>query len=193
MTPKHRFSTRANDFMIEEWKAIAGYEGLYEASSLGRIRSVERIVQAVRGGTSFMMRWKSVILKQSYGKPRRYRLVTLSRESVEKKFRVHRLVAIAFLPNQSRLPDVDHIDGNKDNNSVQNLEWVTKRENRERGLEAGLIKVKLSYEIAKKIRSIGRTMKARDIAKMYGVGTGAIWSILRGKYWKPISESDRSP
>lgn len=100
---------------MEEWRAIAGYEGLYEVSNLGRVRSLK-----YWGGN------RVAILKQATSK-RGYKKIALTSE--KKTFLIHRLVAQAFIPNPENKPEVNHIDGNKQNNCVNNLEWVTGSEN----------------------------------------------------------------
>lgn len=95
----------------EEWKAIAGYEEVYEISNLGRVKSLKY--------------GKEKILKP--GKTENgYLQVQLWRDGKIKNFLVHRLVAEAFIPNPEGLPEINHIDEVKDNNCVENLEWVSR-------------------------------------------------------------------
>ena len=101
----------------EEWKAIPGYEGLYEVSSEGKVRSLNY------RGTG-----KVRVLKLSvnrYG----YLQVHLCKEGKVKNYRVNRLVAQAFIPNPNNLPEVNHIDEIKTNNRVENLEWCDRQYN----------------------------------------------------------------
>ena len=102
----------------EEWKAIPGFEGYYEASNLGRIRSVERIVKSGRGHKTV----PSVVLKPSVGEYG-YESVSLSMNNKQYMQIVNRLVAQAIIDNPNNLPQVNHIDGDKTNNCVENLEW----------------------------------------------------------------------
>lgn len=107
--------------MEEIWKDIEGYEGWYQVSNLGRVRSVERYVNYKKTGLSFR---KSRILKLKsdyYG----YRSVNLSVNCKVKTYKVHRLVAQAFIPNPNNLPCINHKDENKSNNFVSNLEWCS--------------------------------------------------------------------
>ena len=113
--------------MKEIWEDIPNYEGLYQASNLGRIRSVDR--------------YKEVIIKNQYGEYKRtkffksyvlkqqtymgYKCVQLHINGKYKWEKVHRLVAKAFVPNPENKPQVNHIDGNKSNNNVSNLKWTT--------------------------------------------------------------------
>lgn len=113
--------------MIEEFKSVRGYEGLYEVSNMGIVRSVEREVITSKG----IRIYKSKILSPGIQKSG-YLYVTLSKEGKSKTFRVHRLVAEAFLPNPDNLSDVDHIDEDKSNNSIENLRWLAHKENSSR-------------------------------------------------------------
>lgn len=103
--------------MAEEWKAIKGYEGLYQVSNKGRIKSVQR------NGT---INGDRIIVPNCSG---RYARIGL-RNKEKKSYSVHRLVAEAFIPNPHGLPQVDHIDGNRYNNDVNNLRWTTAKQNR---------------------------------------------------------------
>lgn len=102
----------------EIWKSISGYEGYYEASNKGHIRSVDRLVKCKNG----MRISLATILKPSLGQWG-YEQVTLRKEGSKKTVRVNRIIAQTFIPNPNNLPQVNHKDGNKINNSVENLEW----------------------------------------------------------------------
>lgn len=112
---------------MEEFRNVHGYEGLYEISNTGIVRSVERKVETSKG----IRIYKSKILNPGIQKSG-YLYVTLSKEGKSRTFRVHRLVAEAFIPNPNNLSDVDHIDENKNNNSVENLRWLSHKENSSR-------------------------------------------------------------
>lgn len=127
---------------IEVWKPIPGYEGLYEASSQGRIRTAE-------GKTTSSARfdrrvWQQRIMKQKWKNRRNSTKadarVCLWKDGAEKTFLVARLVAMSFLPTPYDKLTVNHIDGDTTNNSVNNLEWVTLAENNRLGFETGLFK-----------------------------------------------------
>lgn len=119
----------------EIWKAIPGYDGLYEVSDLGRVRSLDRCVeQRNRWGTVSINRLKGRVLAQTKF-PNGYRGVMLGRGSPS--FLVHRLVAAAFLPNPNNLPEVNHKNLVRDDNGVGNLEWVTRRDNKLHSYESG--------------------------------------------------------
>lgn len=106
--------------MIEQWKPIEGYEGLYEISNMGNVKSLPKCRGRYEGGEKILKQHRS---EQGYMK------VTLCKDSKVKSFRVHRLVAEAFIPNQENKVQINHIDGNKCNNNINNLEWNTGSEN----------------------------------------------------------------
>lgn len=110
--------------MIEEWKPVVGYEGLYEVSSLGRVRSLDRYV---KNNYSYWLR-KGKVLSPEKNKDG-YLLVSLCCNGKRYLRTVHRLVAEAFIPNPDNLPEVNHINEDKSNNRVENLEWCTRKYN----------------------------------------------------------------
>lgn len=120
---------------MEIWKPVPGYEGSYEVSNLGRVRSVSRYTPTWSGKVFK----KGTIKKQKEDKDGYFK-VWLSKNSKKKPFFVHRLVATAFLDNPDNLPVVNHKDGNKKNNTVENLEWCTLSENTKHAFKIGLIK-----------------------------------------------------
>ena len=105
---------------MEEWKSIPGYEGLYEVSSYGRVKSLERY-KSNNGGIQ--------LIKEKILKPHNTKKGYLTVQFHNKIFKVHRLVAQAFIPNPDNLPMVNHKDEDKTNNNVDNLEWCTAKYN----------------------------------------------------------------
>ena len=180
--------------MRERWKQIAGYEGLYEVSNLGRVRSVERLVGAkFAGGVSRRQGRILVPVLHSFG----YLTVTLSKNDRKKRFTIHRLVATAFLPNPLNKPQVNHIDGVPGNAKVTNLEWVTRSENQLHAFRTGLQeklygedapRAKLTQKQAEVIRSLAGKHDAPTLAKRYGVGRSTITAIIRKERYLKSSE-----
>lgn len=114
--------------MKEEWRPVVDFEGYYEVSSLGVVRSIDRYI-ITTGGRRFV---KGKLLKprlDRYG----YLRVNLVKQGYRKTYTVHRLVALAFLPNPNKLTQINHIDENKLNNRVDNLEWCTVKYNNNYG------------------------------------------------------------
>lgn len=107
--------------MEEIWKDIKGYEGLYQVSNLGQVRSYDRVDNIGR-------LWKGGILKCFNGN-REYLLVKLRKNGIRKGYLVHRLVAEAFIPNPDNLPEVNHKDCNPCNNIYTNLEFCNRSHN----------------------------------------------------------------
>lgn len=110
---------------MEEWKLIKNYEGLYEVSNLGRIRSLDKLVKG-RKGTEYIKKGK--ILKQ-IKHVNGYMKIGLTKDGKRKTFLVHRLVAEAFISNPENKPYIDHINTIRDDNRVENLRWATASEN----------------------------------------------------------------
>ncbi|ADE87501.1 HNH endonuclease [Deep-sea thermophilic phage D6E] len=179
----------------EIWKPIKGYEGLYEVSNKGRVKSVGRIVHRKDGISYFK---KGSILKP-YECTGGYLFVGLLRDGERKLFSVHRLVAEAFLPNPENKTQVNHIDGNKKNNDVSNLEWVTEKENVNHAIKHGLLKnrgedspnSKLTKTDIENIRRMYATKQYTQyqLAEIYGVGQSTIWKIVNNERWRDDSYS----
>lgn len=118
----------------EIWKPVVGYEGLYEVSSFGRVKSLPIVLK--RNSGSFKRGEK--ILSNQVGTHGRLE-ISITKNGVPKRVSVHRLVAIAFIPNPDNKETVNHIDGNPKNNHVDNLEWMSVSDNIRHGFKNGLI------------------------------------------------------
>lgn len=124
--------------MEEIWKDIEGYEGLYQVSNLGRVKSLKRDITNTNYGVAHI---KEKILKpRDDGKG--YVRVVLYKNNQKKQFKIHRLVAKAFISNPENKATVNHINGNKSHNTVGNLEWCTNKENIYHAFKTGLIQKK---------------------------------------------------
>jgi len=129
----------------ENWKDIVGYEGLYQISSIGRIKSLKRYKVG-----------KERLKKPSIGRDG-YEYIMLWKENKVKRFSVHRLVASAFIENAEHKPEVDHIDTDKTNNNVDNLKWVTRIENQHNPLTAVRVKNQIRHPRSEETkRKIGK-------------------------------------
>ena len=110
---------------VEVWRPVVGWEGLYEVSSHGQVRSLDRVVEKLEwNGKKYQILYRGKILAQSL-KSIGYCEVTLYLDGKYKTFKVHRLVAEAFIPNPDNLPCVNHKDECKSNNHADNLEWCS--------------------------------------------------------------------
>lgn len=122
---------------MELWKEVKGYEGYYEVSSIGRVRSVDRYVNTgIRHSEKKLV--KGSLLKLSL-KRNGYLAVDLRKGSKQKTVSVHRLVAIAFIPQVEGKPIVNHKNLIKTDNRVENLEWVTRSENVQHAVDNGAL------------------------------------------------------
>ena len=118
--------------MKELWKPVKGYETIYMISNKGRIKTVSRYIVYRKGTAAVFVKGRilnPVVNKRGY---------VHIRLNDKKDYSIHRLVALAFIDNPDNLPTIDHIDGNKQNNRVDNLEWVTYKENNQRAYDLGL-------------------------------------------------------
>lgn len=150
-TKKRYYKSRVDlDARIESldgeiWKPIPGFTGYYEVSNLGRVKRLATSHVTSNGRHNNR---PENILKIHYSKVkgREYGHVTLCVEGINKQCTVHRLVASAFIPNPDNKQEVNHIDGNKNNNCVENLEWATRAENMLHARTKGLIIPKIGNQ-----------------------------------------------
>lgn len=115
--------------VAETWKDIEGYEGLYQVSSFGRVRSIDRSIYVTnKYGGVHLQSFNGCILAIGHNN-KGYCQVNLNKNKRVRRFLVSRLVAKAFIPNEANLPCVNHKDQNINNNSSDNLEWCTQQYN----------------------------------------------------------------
>lgn len=132
--------------MIEIWKDIKDFEGIYQVSTFGRIKRLSRkTINEGLLGKNKELQLKEIILKPSTI-TKGYKGITLTKGKKRYPKKVHRLVAEAFIPNPNNKPQINHIDCNKSNNNVNNLEWCTNSENQKHAFKNGLNSSKKANE-----------------------------------------------
>lgn len=112
---------------MEIWKPIPGYEGYYEASSMGRVRSIDREVKHKRYPEKLVKR-RSHILKNAT-LTNGYKAISLNKNGKKNRYKLHRIIALTFIPNSEHLPHVDHINGIRYDNRPSNLRWCNIQQN----------------------------------------------------------------
>lgn len=175
----------------EVWKDIPDYEGIYQASTLGRIKSLEKTLKSRFG----FRKMKGKILKVNE-KPNGYCYVILQDNLNTKTFRLHKLIALTFIPNPENKPQLNHINGIKTDNSVDNLEWCTAKENTNHSIlnklrnqlvakshfsklaENDVLDIRYLYDKGRK--------DIKELANIYEVREETIRLIIKRKTWKHI-------
>lgn len=168
---------------MEKWVDVIGYEGLYQVSDHGRVRSLGRKARILK------------TVKRSNG----YLKVNLSKNGKVKNQSVHRLVATAFVSNDEDLPEVNHEDGNKENNHYSNLVWCTSSYNQKHAFANGLQKpqrgakngmAKINENDVKEIKRLYGTGRYshRIIGNMFGISRQQAGRIINGDRWSCASE-----
>lgn len=156
----------------EIWKDIKNYEGLYQVSNRGRIRSINRTIV----DNWCVREFKGRILNPTeHNGKLPYLYVSLSKQGKIKKFFIHRLVAETFIPNPKNKSQVNHINGNPQNNNVINLEWVTNAENTQHAYDTGLNSKNKNCILINK--TTGQTKKFSSMRKLgIHLGKSAGWA-----------------
>lgn len=180
------------DSVPEEWRAIPGYSG-YEASDLGRIRSVDRVVISIRKTGPKELKWKGRILKQNNS--RGYRTVCVDGD--RRSHGVHRLVAFTFIGPCPTDYQVDHINYNRIDNRPCNLEYVTAQENMRRasvhrvamGIHGKSQNARLTEQQVASIRERYKKIPTRQLASEFGISARHVRSVASGHCYKYIKES----
>lgn len=172
--------------MVEIWKDIAGYEGLYQVSNFGRVKSL-----------NYRKTGKEAILKLRIAHKRHnYMDVALTKCGTTKRHKVHRLVAIAFIPNPNNLPQINHKDCDVVNNCVDNLEWCDAKYNINYGDRAIKFGKVVGHSVAQ-CDLLGNVVNTffsiREAARALNLSNSNISAAIRGKYktcggfiWKKI-------
>ena len=175
---------------MEEWRDIEGYEGYYQVSNHGNVRSLDRTTLG-RDGVKYPH--KGVVFKPTTNK-NGYKYVVLKKDGGFKGYTVHGLVARAFVEKANGKTEVNHKDGDKTNNRVSNLEWVTHSENEKHAVKTGLLNMAKAQMISaeqhrKPVRQIGEDGKvlavfesATEASAALGICRRSIARCCEGEY-----------
>lgn len=177
--------------IVETWKDIKGWEEYYQVSSDGKVRSKDKFVPHWRGGNAIRRgRILSAFNRRGYFE------VNLSVNNNRHDISIHRLVAENFIDNPLKLPQVNHKDGNKLNNCVDNLEWVTRSQNVKHAYDMGLSPKRFGEENSRsKLTSYGviiikglieSGMPQNRIAHKFGVSKSTVCMIKKNRVWSQI-------
>lgn len=179
------------EIILEEiFKDIQNYEGLYQISNYGNVKSVDRYVLHKRYGN---MHVKECIMKCFLVEG--YLYVRLCKNSKHKTFKIHRIVMTHFVLNPNNFLEVNHIDGVKTNNHIDNLEWCTRSHNEKHAHKIGLKNfkgknapnIKLTEEKIKEIKELLKNkIPQRTIAKKYDIAPSTVNYINTEKKWKYV-------
>lgn len=188
---------------MEEWRSVVGYEGIYEVSNLGNVRSIPRPINRGIRGITHTKTYRNLRLRvNKYGyHDTHLRDAPTGRSRI---YEIHRLVASAFIPNPEGKPTVNHMDSNRTNNSVSNLEWATHKENITHGMKHGKIPdmkgssnhmSRLTAEDVLLLRSEWKTglYTYQSLADKYGHSHGCVFCVITRRSWGHLKEvSDES-
>lgn len=180
----------------EIWRAVVGYEGLYEVSSLGRIRSLDRKIQCLSGQGKLIEKALKGVIRKAAKEKNGYLKVTLGKKGVIKSHWVHILVARAFFGERPKDQEVCHRDGNSTNNAKANLRYGTRSSNQDdrvmhgtsnRGEQQGhSILTREKVEEIFRLRAEG--VKQKDIAALVGCSRQGVYAVTSGRTWRWFSD-----
>jgi hypothetical protein len=172
---------------MEVWKKVKGYEEIYLVSNLGNVKSIDHYINNNQNTKSLK---KGRVLKK-FQSIKGYLQTSLSKETKRFNTGIHRVVAIAFIPNPENKPQVNHINGIKTDNRVENLEWCTNKENQIHAVKNGLCNPnygekhhnsKLTNEDVKKVRVLFKTgISNTELSRKYNISAVAMSNILKNK------------
>lgn len=172
--------------MKESWKDIIGYEGLYQVSSYGKIKSQDKILPS--DGFHIKIHRKERILNGSKDRVGYFRVKLSKGCSVNKTFSLHRLVAYHFVLNPENKPEVNHKNGIKKDNRAHNLEWMTRGENQSHAYKTGLknpSKSCLGGKHNPRSRPIFQVFNNGKIKKWWSIGEAAkMLNLSKGNIWR---------
>ena len=168
--------------MKEIWKPIKGYEGIYEVSNKGRVKTLDKFFDWANDIKIFH---KGRVIKNQTDADG-YEILGLSKNKIRKTAKVHRLVAQAFIPNPKKKPHVNHVDNNRKNNNVFNLEWVTPSENSAHMKNQKRAKNQYFGKINSKMRDDIRNYYYKicnkaEVARVFKISAGGVALILKEK------------
>lgn len=170
--------------MIERWKSVEGFEDHYEISTFGNFRSRGRIVAKNKQGERYLP--SKIRIPKIWGL---YYNIGLNNDGFKKNMLIHRMVAIAFVPNPNNYPCVNHLDGDKLNNHYLNLEWCTHQQNIEHAFRTGLASNDTPYceerhglilEI-RKLRPLMKRGHSLRISSKLGYPLGCVKEAVQGE------------
>jgi len=184
---------------VEEWRAVVGYEGLYEVSDRGRVRSLERVAHRIgKYGSRSDFRVAAKFLKISPAGKSGHVCVHLWKDAVGRTFLVHRLVLDAFVGVRSGDCECRHLNGNPKDNRLVNLAWGTRAENMADRTRLGEHNPHLGEARPNTVLTRDTVLRIRrlkaegwggsKIARSMGINVNTVFSILRGKAWKWLDE-----
>jgi predicted XRE-type DNA-binding protein len=178
---------------MEEWKDIPGMEGYYQCSNIGRVKSLDKLVSwtSKKGMCCYRQRKGRILSPSKY----RYLQLHLSLDGKKIMAYVHRLVALTWIENPDNLREVDHINGNRYDNTVDNLRWVSPSTNMKSAYDnfqqkhgEHSCKAKLTTNQMFEIRDLykNKQLSQEAIGKIYGISQSQVGNITRGVRWKRI-------
>lgn len=165
--------------MREIWQCIKSYNKKYQISNLGRVKNRKKILKICNNGKGYLY-------------------ISLSKNNKRKNFLIHRLVANAFIINKENKPCINHIDGNKQNNKVDNLEWITYSENHKHAFKIGLKKSRKGEEMSNSklknkdvlfIKKNKNNYSRAELGRKFKICPSTISRIILGHRWRHINEN----